>query len=82
MARASYFVAVVVKVSTELGVVFCLASVRARCAFSRHDHSMSCRSSTVKWQGTSLGFADEVDMDPVCPILATPGSPNSGSDGA
>jgi hypothetical protein len=58
-ARASYFVAVDVKVSIELGVASLLASLRARCAFSRHDHSMSCRSSTVKWHGTSRGFADD-----------------------
>ena len=61
-----------VKVSIELGVVSRLASLRARCAFSRHDHSMSCRSSTVKWHGTSLGFADEVGIYPVCQILASP----------
>ena len=61
-----------VNVSIELGVVSRLASLRARCAFSRHDHSMSCRSSTVKWHGTSLGFADEVGICPVCQILADP----------
>ena len=73
MARASYFVAVDVNVSIELGVVSCFASLRARSAFSRHDHSMSWRSSTVRWHGTSLGFADDdVDMDPVCQILANP----------
>ena len=70
--RASYFVAVDVKASIELGVVSLLASLRARCAFSRHDHSMSCRSSTVKWHGTSLGFVDEVGIDPVCQISANP----------
>ena len=48
LARASYFVAVDVNVSIELGVESALASLRARCAFSRHDHSMSRRSSTVK----------------------------------
>ena len=74
LARASYFVAVDVNVSIELGVVSRLASLRARCAFSRHDHSMSCRSSTVKWHGTSLGFADEVGIYPVCQILASPTS--------
>jgi hypothetical protein len=58
-----------VNASIELGVVSRLASLRARCAFSRHDHSISCRSSTVKWHGTSLGFADDVDIDPVCQIL-------------
>src|SRR5688572_29214275 len=72
LARASYFVAVDVNVSIELGVVSRLASLRARCAFSRHDHSMSCRSSNVKWHGTSLGFADEVGMYPVCQILVNP----------
>ena len=61
-----------VNASIELGVVSFLASLRARCAFSRHDHSMSCRSSTVKWHGTSLGFADEVGIYPVCQILANP----------
>ena len=71
-ARASYFAAVDVNVSIELGVVSRLASLRARCAFSRHDHSRSCRSSNVKWQGTSLGFADEVGIDPVCQVLADP----------
>ena len=71
-ARASYFVAVDVNVSIELGVVSRLASLRARCAFSRQDHSRSCRSSNVKWQGTSLGFADEVGIDPVCQVLADP----------
>ena len=70
LARASYFVAVDVNASIELGVVSLLASLRARCAFSRHDHSMSCRSSTVKWHGTSLGFAGEVGIDPVCQISA------------
>ena len=59
-------------VSIELGVESLLASLRARCAFSRQDHSMSCRSSTVKWHGTSLGFADDVDIDPVCQISANP----------
>ena len=72
LARASYFVAVDVNVSIELGVVSCLASLRARCAFSRHAHSMSCRSSTVKWHGTSLGFADELGIYPVCQISANP----------
>src|SRR5690242_2114313 len=69
-ASASYFVAVDVNVSIELGVVSRLASARARCAFSRHDHSMSCKSSNVKWQGTSFGFADEVGIYPVCQVLA------------
>jgi len=68
-ARASYFVAVDVKVSIELGVVSRLASLRARCAFSRHDHSMSCKSSNVKWQGTSFCFADEVGIYPVCQVF-------------
>ena len=62
ITRASYFVAVDVNVSIELGVASRLASLRARCAFSRHDHSMSCRSSNVKWHGTSLGFADELGI--------------------
>jgi hypothetical protein len=26
----------------------------------------------VKWQGTSFGFADEVDIYPVCQVLANP----------
>src|SRR4029079_10461483 len=64
-ARASYFVAEDVNASIELGVESRLASLRARCAFSRHDHSMSCRSWTVKWHGTSFGFVD-VDIDRVC----------------
>jgi hypothetical protein len=72
LTSASYFVAVDVKASIELGVVSFLASLRARCAFSRHDHSMSCRSSTVKWHGTSFGFAGGFDIGPVCQIPASP----------
>jgi len=48
IARASYFVALDANVSIELGVSSRWASLRARCAFSRHAHSMSCRSSAVK----------------------------------
>jgi hypothetical protein len=28
----------------------------------------------VKWQGTSFGFADEVDIGAVCQISASPAS--------